>query len=460
MAEIFVWDKIVKLFEQEKGSATASFLFDDSKLLKLEANQLVILLDVLSIDLLKNREGSLFVSLKKIIDQQLHDDMNIKFVTSQEFDQDTFNYEYIEEKDNIDDEIIDIGFTYEETSLNPSYTFDNYFYSYDNRKAIDAANQVIDQIIKTNNEINFNPFFIHGASGIGKTHFVNAIGNEIYNQNNAMRILCKNATEFFNEYTGLFKGSLNTKKLDDFKELYFNLDVLIIDDIQMLSTKEGSLTEFFSIFENMRLKNKYIIITSDVRPRELNFEDRLLTRFLSGLVLEIQFPDSDTKTQIFKYHAHKSELFVDEAAIKVFINSSQNVRELLGYINSIKIDMITNNVDSYEFREEDAIEVVNKTTGIYHKLTKKEIIGIICNYYELTEEQLVSKSRVPKIVTARNFCVFFLKDKLKMTHVQIAQTLGMKDHSNAVKIIKKFDVFKEKHEEAYRSLSQKINNKK
>ncbi|MGL5021620.1 MAG: DnaA ATPase domain-containing protein, partial [Mycoplasmatales bacterium] len=439
MAELFVWDRIIKIFEEKHGSDISGFLFENSKLLKLEKNEIIIKLDPLSLSLLEDKNGDLFISLKKSIDNLLRDDIHVKLVT---------NSSQIQEKmlENVGEKYLDISkWNYEDTCLNPSFTFENYFYSYDNRKAIDAANQVIKKIINQNDEVSYNPFFIHGASGIGKTHFVNAIGNEIFSQNPNLKLLCKNATEFFNEYTRLFKGSLNTKKLDDFKEQYFNLDVFIIDDIQMLSTKEGSLNEFFSIFESMRLKNNYLIITCDVRPRDLSFEERLLTRFLSGLVLEIHFPDSDTKTQIFKYHAHKSELVIDEAAIQIFINSSENVRELLGYINSIKIDMITNNLDTFEFKEEDAIEVVNKTTGIYKKLTKKEIMEIISSYFDITMQELTSKNRAPKNVIARNFCVFFLKDKLKMTFVEIAIALGMKDHSNAVKIYKKFEEFKNKN---------------
>ena len=210
----------------------------------------------------------------------------------------------------------------------------------------------------------------------------------------------------------------------------------------------------------MRINNKYVIITSDVRPNVLNFDDRLLTRFLSGLVVEFNFPDSDTKTQIFKYHANKIDLKIDEQAIQVFINYSKNVRELLGYINSIKVDLITNNIDDFEYKEDDALNIVSKTTGLFKNITKKDIIKIICKYYSITEEELKEKNRSPKLVKARNFTVYFLKNKLNLTYKEISVILGMKDHTNAVKIIKNFNNFKEKNKEDFKSISQKINNKK
>ncbi|MBL0701500.1 MAG: ATP-binding protein, partial [Spiroplasma sp.] len=366
MAAVLFWERILVSFEKENGSDVREFLFANSKFLKIDGLNLVVQVDPLSMSILGNTNSTLYISLKTIVDGFLKQDTILLFVHDAK-DIDDFQVQTKEIAN------LNLEWSYEKTELNPSFTFDNYFYSYENRTVLESANQIIEEIISEKTTLSFNPFFIHGASGIGKTHFVNALGNEIFAKNKSVRVLYKNATEFFNEYTSLFKGGLDTKKLDVFKELYFNLDVFIIDDIQMLSTKEGSLNEFFAIFEYMRVGNKYTIITSDVRPKFLNFEDRLLTRFLSGLVMEINFPDSDTKTQIFKYHAHRFDLSINEAAIQIFINSSKNVRELLGYINSLKIDLITNNFDNFEYKESDAIEIVSKTTGIFTILTKEDI---------------------------------------------------------------------------------------
>lgn len=465
MQSLFTWDKVIKKFKSQNSEDLTEFLFANSKLLHLSHEEAIVKVDELAFDVLKDSNGYFFLEIEKLLRENMSPKLVLQFV---------INEKDVQKRHIPAETIAEIKpvavdnnkWIHKQTNLNPSFTFENYFYSYDNQKIIQSCKQVIHDIVNNEMELTFNPFFIYGSSGIGKTHIVTALGNQIFNEKQGIKILYKNATEFLNDYTSLFKGGLNsTNELEAFKELYFNLDVFIIDDIQMLRTKEGSLNEFFSIFEHMRQQSKIVIITSDVPVKELNFEERLLTRFLSGLVEPIQFPDSDTKTQIFKYHAHKIDLNIEEAAIRIFIDSSKSVRELIGYINSIKMELLTfENNDTFGenhiYTEAQAINNVNKSTGNIRQMTPKEIKQIICDYFEITESELMSKSRKRAYVTARNFCVYFFYTKLKMTHHEIAQALGRKDHSNNVKIMQKFDAYKIQHEKDYNLLSQKINNKK
>ena len=455
MSHLFAWDRITREFKEENGESLADLLFHDSNIVSTENNIFLIKVDALAFTILDNKESHNYKQISKILKKLYGNDIDIVFT----LDNVIPDYINIKSTDIVDEvKKVSLGqYTYKKTNLKPTFTFENYYYSYDNRSIIEGCKQVINEVSQNVNDLTFNPYFVFGPSGIGKTHLSMAIGNEIHKLDQTKRVLYKNATEFFNEYTGLFKGSLKTDQLDKFKDLYFNLDVFIIDDIQMLQTKEGSLNEFFSIFENLRLNNKAVIITSDVEPKLLGFEDRLLTRFLSGLVVPMNFPDSDTKTQIFKDHASKINLELEESAIQVFIDSSKNVRELLGYINSIKLDLISNNLSDKIYTKNQAIEVVSKATGSNIKMTKDDIIEIVCNHFDVKRSDLKIKSRKPEILVPRNFCIYYLKTKVLLTYVVIAKEFNMKDHTNAVKIVKDFEKYKVKYQKDYEFLSQKIN---
>ncbi len=329
-----------------------------------------------------------------------------------------------------------VSTTYADTKLNRAFSFKNYFYSHENQKIIRACQE----IVKSLDNPSFNPVFIYGESGIGKTHLINALGNEIFDHGNSYNILYTTGPNFMSEYTNLFKGGLNNvDSIDKFKEKYYNLDVLIIDDIQLLEGKETTLNEFFSIFENLLHTSKQVIITADKKPEDIQFEQRLITRFLSGLTLEIRTPDSDTKKQIFNYYANEKELDVDEDAIQIFIDNSNSVRALIGYINTIHMHFINDDLESSSFTKMDALEVVNKNTGNVHNYTPREIVAIVANHFEIDEATLKLRSRKQEIVTARAFAAYFLHLKLKLNYSAIAGYIGVKEHTSAMRAIKRIE---------------------
>ncbi len=345
---------------------------------------------------------------------------------------------------------------YAETKLNRTFSFKNYFYSHENQKIIRACKEIIGSVSKPS----FNPVFIYGESGIGKTHLINALGNEIFDLDSNFNIKYTTGPNFLNEFTGLFQGGINdVDAIDSFKSVYYNLDVLIIDDIQLLEGKESSLKEFFSIFENLLQAGKQIIITADKKPEDIQFEQRLITRFLSGLTLEIRTPDSDTKKQIFNYYAAEKELNVDEDAIQIFIDNSNSVRALLGYINAIHMHFLNDDLESSSFTKMDALEFVNSTTGNMHNYTPKEIIAIVADHFDLDEEQLKKRSRKAQIVTARAFAAYFLQLKLKLNYKTIADYIGVKEHTTAMRAIKKIEDehSSPKYKDDFIKLSNKLN---
>ncbi len=345
---------------------------------------------------------------------------------------------------------------YKETKLKSNLTFKNFFYSYENKQVINGAKLIISEI----DDPQMNPFFIYGASGIGKTHLLNAIGNEIFNIDENRNILYLHSTDFIEEYTSLFKGGLNnTNRIEEFKNKYMSIDVLLMDDIQLLESKEGSLNEFFDIFEKMRNNNKLVVIASDKHPNYINFEQRLITRFLSGLNCEVKTPDTDTKKQIFSHYASLRDITIDEEAITVFIEHSNNVRTLLGYLNAITLSFISNDNYTNKVTKDDAIKILNTTSGKETNLTEKDIISIISDYYKVSEKDIKSKKRDKNIVTSRHFIAYFLRKKLRQKHVKIAYVLGFKDHTAAMNAIKQAEKKSKSKEyiKDFEKLSQIIN---
>lgn len=345
---------------------------------------------------------------------------------------------------------------YADTRLSRTFSFKNYFYSHENQKIIRACKEIIGSMENPN----FNPVFIYGESGIGKTHLINALGNEIFDLEENYNILYTTGPNFVTEYTGLFQGGINNvNAIDSFKDKYYNLDVLIIDDIQLLEGKETTLNEFFSIFENLLQAGKQIIITADKKPEDIQFEQRLITRFLSGLTLEIRTPDSDTKKQIFNYYAAEKELAVDEDAIQIFIDNSNSVRALLGYINAIHMHFLNDDLESSSFTKMDALEFVNSTTGNMHNYTPKEIIAIVADHFEIDEAELKKKTRKANIVKARAFASYFLHMKLKLNYSTIADYVGVKEHTTAMRAIKKIEDehSTSKYKDDFIKLSNKMN---
>ncbi len=463
MVNLYTWDKVVQTFKKRQSEDLTEFLFSNSKIITLNHTEAILQVDEISYDVLNNQNRYFFEEIQQIMREIMTQDLNLQIIRDES--------EIIEnivpktqlstnsEKVEIVKPVVQKN-SYEETGLKANFTFDNYFYSYDNQRIIQLSKQVIHDIVNNVNPITFNPLFIYGSSGIGKTHIINALGNELYKEDNQLKIRYINSTEFANEYASIFQGGLGNKGIENFKKHFYELDVLIVDDIQQLGTREKARAEFFSIFEQMRNNNKLIIITCDIHPKELKYEDRLLTRIKSGLVEKIELPDSDTKTQIFNYNAAKINLNIEEEAIQVFIDNSVNVRDLLGYINSIKLDLLAAiDVDAV-YTKTQAINKVNNSTGNLRQLTVEDVSNIICDYYEITNSELRSKSRKANYVKARKFANYFFYNKLKMTHHEIGNFFNQKDHTNSVKTIKDFNDFKAKNEIDYDLLSQKINNKK
>jgi chromosomal replication initiator protein len=307
--------------------------------------------------------------------------------------------------------------------LNKDYNFDSYIVGKNNEFAHSAAFAVAG----TPGTTKFNPLFIYGKSGLGKTHLLQAIGNHVLNNNSKASVVYISSVQFVDEYIKF----IELKKTDEFSLLYKNCDILLVDDIQFLSGKQGTQEVFFHIFNDLFLAKKQIVITSDKIPKELDgLEDRLVSRFQSGLTVDIQPPNFETKVAILHKKATKNQLNISEDVIEYIArNSSSNIREMEGYLIKILAYSSMYNID---IDYSKAIEILSfRNDAGLKKVYVEEVVEKVASYYKTTIEKIIKGSREKENVIPRQMAMYLSKKMTTSTLKNIGK-IFMKDHSTVI----------------------------
>ena len=308
-------------------------------------------------------------------------------------------------------------------NLNPSYTFDNFLEGEANR----LSRSVGLNISENPGRGSFNPFFLYGPSGVGKTHLANAIGVRTKQLHPEMRVLFVSAHVFKTQYT----ESVRKNTQNDFINFYQTIDVLIIDDIQEITTAKTQLA-FFHIFNHLQQNSRQIVITCD-RPPVLfeGIEERMLTRFKWGMVAEMERPDVKLRRDILRSKIKRDGLTFPENVISFIAkNVESSVRELEGIVNSI---MAYSVVDNCDIDLALAERVVARAVNLEKKqLTADDIIQTVAQHFSLKAKDLISKSRKQAIVRARQLAIFLCHKYTDMPYLQIGQRFGGRDHSTII----------------------------
>ena len=316
--------------------------------------------------------------------------------------------------------------------LNPKYTFENYCDSASNKLAVSIGKAIAtDPKCKT-----FNPLFVFGPTGVGKTHLIEAIGIKYKVENPHSRVLYITARVFESQYT----TAVRNNKVNEFINFYQSIDVLIIDDIQDLAGKTATQNTFFHIFNHLHQNGKQLILTSDRAPIMLQgMEDRLLTRFKWGLVAELEKPDIELRKNILRDKIHRDGLIIPDSVIcYIAENVNESVRELEGIINSLL-------VYSIQLKREINLElvqrIVRKAVNCTETkpLTIDSIINKVCNYYHIDTSTIHTKTRKREVVQVRQVAMYLAKKYTDISSSKIGQLIGNKDHAtvlHACKIIK------------------------
>ena len=316
------------------------------------------------------------------------------------------------------------------SNINPKYTFDSFVSGPSNQFAHAAALAVANNPATT-----YNPLFIYGGVGLGKTHIVNAIGNEIINKNNGLKIGYYSSEKFTNELI----NSLRHAKMDEFRNKFRSIDVLLIDDIQFIAGKKSTQEEFFHTFNALYESHKQIVVTSDKFPKEMpELEERLRSRFEWGLIADIQAPDTETKQAILKMKADQNNITLPED-VSFFLASSvtSNVRELEGYLIRIgAFSSLTSTSINLEMAKnilKDIIVEQNK------EITIENIQKFIANYYQIKVLDLKSPKRLKNLVLPRQIAMYICRKLTSSSYPEIGAKFGGKDHSTVIHAIKKIE---------------------
>ncbi|HTH93559.1 MAG TPA: chromosomal replication initiator protein DnaA [Candidatus Paceibacterota bacterium] len=307
-------------------------------------------------------------------------------------------------------------------NLNPRYIFEHFIVGPFNELAYAAAQSVVKRPQNT-----YNPLFVYGSSGLGKTHLIQAIGNEIKRLYPEKRVLYTSLEKFMNEYV----SSVQNNRQQAFQDKYNKFDVLIIDDIQFISGKEGTQHALFHIFNNLHDQGKNIILSSDKHPNHIiGLEDRLKTRFNSGMTIDIQEPDLESRLAIIKDKSSQLQ-YPLEPDVLSYIASAVigSIRELEGVINLINM---------HSTMRQRPISLADVKSLVKNNIKPKKLISIdsvvkiVSEYYNLDEGVIYEKTRRKEIVRARQIIMFVLREDFNESYPSIGAKLGGKDHTTVI----------------------------
>lgn len=322
------------------------------------------------------------------------------------------------------------------TSLNPRYTLDSFVVGQENQLAFAAA-----KAVSNNPGQAYNPLFIYGGVGLGKTHILQAIGNAVLAKSARKRVHYATSEDFTNEYIAM----VQRKKASQFKEKYRNLDVLIVDDVQFWAGKEQTQVEFFHTFNSLYESGKQIILSSDRPPREIsNLEQRLRSRFEMGMLVDIQPPLYETRLAILITKCQeKGHLLSQEILEYIANNSGSNVRELVGVLTSLlayidlqgkmpSIDDVAHLFQRSMKPEKNAIYTTQHVSPVGQTLNEKDILNLTAEEFNLAPDDLLSDVRKREILIPRQLAMYFMREELQLSFERIGEIFGGKNHTTVM----------------------------
>ena len=441
-----LWDKILEIIKHKLSPQSYNSWFSQTKIISFKDDELTISAPS---DFCKDWLEKHYVEfIKNILKSSfgLEEDIQIKFQTTSQ------KPSKPEQKNKI--KKLDLLPKNNELGLNSKYIFDNFVVGNGNRFAHAACLAVAQSPAKS-----YNPLFVYGGVGLGKTHLMQAIGNYITHQKNYTKtnVLYISSEKFTNELI----NSIRDDRTVSFRDKYRGVDVLLIDDIQFLAGKERTQEEFFHTFNTLYDSNKQIVITSDRPPKEIpTLENRLISRFEWGLITDIQPPDFETRVAILRKKAQIENLdipveIIDFIAAKI----PSNIRQLEGALNKlVAFSTLTKNDFSIPLAQEilkDIIPMENKEISI------NQIQKIASDYFNIKLSVLLSKKRIKNIVTARQIAIYLARELTNFSLPVIGEAFGGKDHTT---ILHSYNKIKNKIEKdkglksIIENLTFKINN--
>ncbi len=306
--------------------------------------------------------------------------------------------------------------------LNPKYSLETFVVGKFNQLAHAASLAVID-----NPGLSYNPLFVYGATGHGKTHLIQAVGNKLKENFDEYKVFYVTAEKFAVDYI----NSLKSGKANSFKDKYRQYDLLIMDDVQFIAEKEQTQEELFHLFNAMYDRNKQIIFSSDKHPNQIpGFAERLKSRFAAGMIVEISNPDFESRIEIIRTKLNQKAVSLPNKTVEFIAkNTLGNIRELEGVINQI---IIRFNVDGKTPKDEVILEIISQIIPSVKNIEPEVVLKRVAEYYKVSEDDIKKKTRKKEIVHPRQVLMYLLREDFDVSFFNIGLLLGGRDHSTVI----------------------------
>jgi chromosomal replication initiator protein len=410
---VSLWDKTLQLIKGELSPPSFNAFFKQIKPLQLQSNTLILLVpNDFTKGILEDRYLNLIESSVNQLSLKKH---NIQFVLSEN------EVKGLDKDHNIEE---DKNSKKNYPNLNPKYTFDTFVIGNSNRFAHAACVAVAEAPARA-----YNPLFLYGGVGLGKTHLMHAIGHHIMEQKKDPKVVYVSSEKFTNELINSIKDDRN----EEFRNKYRNVDVLLIDDIQFIAGKERTQEEFFHTFNSLHEANKQIIISSDRPPKEIpTLEDRLRSRFEMGLITDIQAPDFETRMAILRKKAQMEDIDVpNEVTVYIAKNIKSNIRELEGALTRVvAYSSLTNRTISFELATEALKDII--TTSKHEEINVNRIKEKVSSVFSLKMEDFNSKKRTRSISYPRQVAMYLSRELTDLSLPKIGEEFGGRDHTTVI----------------------------
>lgn len=412
-----MWQAVLAQLQFHTSPANFATWFKNTFILKKEGNTVVVSTpNTFSKEWIENKYHKLISKILKNLDDEIKE---VKYVVNREVQNKNNSKLTVENKISVQPRLTELSVN-RGTGLNSKYSFDNFVVGPFNELAHAAA-----LAVSKNPGQHYNPLFIYGGVGLGKTHLIQAVGNFIVKNMNSLKVKYTSSDKLV---SGVVMGIKNNT-IEKFRETYVNQDVLIIDDIQFIAGKEKCQEEFFHLFNNLYAQNKQVIISSDRPPKAIPFlEDRLRSRFEGGMIADIGYPDFESRVAILKAKAEEKGIELSDEVIEFIAeNFQRSIRELEGALNRLvafaQINHRSPDLDITKSLLKNIISSAHK------KVNDKKIIQIVAEFYDLKEEELLQPTRKKEIVQARQIAMYIMREILKLSYPFIGRKFKGKDHT-------------------------------
>ena len=366
----------------------------------------------------------------------------------------TLSVDFVEKQSDMYNSIINKNIKkFKETNLstnnlNPKYTFEGFIIGENNRFAHAACLAAAETPAKI-----YNPIFIYGGVGLGKTHLMHAMGHHYLSSNSKANVLYVSTETFTNELI----NAIQNGKINAFRDKYRNIDFLLIDDIQFLENKEKTQDEFFHTFNTLKDANKQIVISSDEAPNKLKIEERLTSRFVWGLLTDISQPDFETRVAILKKKASLDNIELPEEVYHLIAQKiTSNIRELEGALLRVDAYITLNNIKQNDITEEFIQNILKDITNnqIHMRITDNTIKKAVATFYGIREEDLNSKRRSRNIAFPRQITMYLIRELTELSLLKIGKCFGGKDHTTVMHACDKIAVLMNTNPEVKQVINQ------